>query len=319
MIVPLIPFSRVRVVVGPGARDRVVRNRRTMSSVIIGMMTFMTCMVPAESSLSMPTHQHSASVFAAEVHPIAYLLLAAGALALTVFMLHLHRGREATAAELHRDLQNMLLLRQRLNRAPTDREIEAERQRLYVLQYIQDHGYSPVSPPQSSPIVPVPVLPLPSEYPPVSPPQSPPVVPISDNEYAPGPNTFADRVNNPIPLHLQIELARGHAMAIVGPTIDVNDSDSGDAEDAVPAPAPRIPPHGCSERFGLHRQYQRFGRSSRGTTLVAAMAVPTPRSLRYNRRSGHLQLALLMCCFGEVQSSAIILSTPAPLYGPLAI
>jgi hypothetical protein len=35
-------FSRVRVVVGPGARDRVVRNRRTMSSVIIGMLTLMT-------------------------------------------------------------------------------------------------------------------------------------------------------------------------------------------------------------------------------------------------------------------------------------
>jgi hypothetical protein len=30
------------------------------------------------------------------------------------------------------------LLRQRLNRAPTEREIEAERQRLYVVQYIQD-------------------------------------------------------------------------------------------------------------------------------------------------------------------------------------
>jgi hypothetical protein len=49
MLVPLIPFSRVRVVVGPGARDRVVRNRRTMSSVVIGVLTFMTCMVPAES------------------------------------------------------------------------------------------------------------------------------------------------------------------------------------------------------------------------------------------------------------------------------
>jgi hypothetical protein len=49
------------------------------------------------------------------------------------------------------------------------------------------------------------------------------------------------------------------------------------------------------------------------------VTVPTPRSLRYNRRSGHLRLALLMCCFGEVQSSAISLTTPAPLCGPLAM
>jgi hypothetical protein len=56
MLVPLIPFSRVRVVVGPGARDRVARNRRAMSSVIIGMLTFMTCMAPAESALSMAAH-----------------------------------------------------------------------------------------------------------------------------------------------------------------------------------------------------------------------------------------------------------------------
>jgi hypothetical protein len=138
MLVPLIPFSRVRVVVGPGARDRVVRNRRTMSSVIIGMMTFMTCMVSAESALSMTAHHHNASVFANEVNPVVYLLLAAGALALTVFMLHQHHGRVGTAAELNRDLLGMFLLRQRLNRAPTEREIEAERQRLYVVQYIQD-------------------------------------------------------------------------------------------------------------------------------------------------------------------------------------
>jgi hypothetical protein len=50
MLVPLIPSSRVRVFVGPGARDRVIRNRRTMSSVVIGVLTFMTCMVPAESA-----------------------------------------------------------------------------------------------------------------------------------------------------------------------------------------------------------------------------------------------------------------------------
>jgi hypothetical protein len=238
---------------------------------------FMTCMVPAESSLSMTTHQHSASVFAAEVHPIAYLLLAAGALGLTVFMLHQHRGREATAAELNRDLRNMFLLRQRLNRAPTDREIEAERQRLYVLQYIQDHGYSPVSPPQSPPVVSV--LPLLSEYSPVSPPQSPPVVPTSDNENMPGPITFADRLwsslrdlNNPMPLHLQIELARGHAMAIIGPTTTVSDSDSDDAEDE------QVTTQG----------YRTCWISSRRDETAT---VPTPRSIRYNNAAAAERLA----------------------------
>jgi hypothetical protein len=226
MIVPLVPFSRVRVVVGPGARDRVVRNRRTMSSVVIGMMTFMTCMVPAESSLSMTAHQHSASVFAAEVLPIAYLLLAAGALALTVFMLH-HQERFRHRFESH----EVFSLRLRLNCAPTAREIAAELQRLEVLRWTREHGYSPVSSP---------------EYSPVSPAQSPPVEPVSDDEYVPGPNTFADRVNNPMPVPLQIELARGHAMSIVGPTIDVNDVIAAgvhrrDHVDTVPVPAPPSP------------------------------------------------------------------------------
>jgi hypothetical protein len=152
-------------------------------------------------------------------------------------------------------------------------------------------------------------------------------VPVSDNEYVPGPNTFADRVNNPMPIRLQIELARGHVMSIVGPTINVNDSVSDDADrlGAVPAPAPRSP-------VTVARQYQPAATdglacianinaldAARAEQRLAALTVPTPRSLRYNMRSGHLQLALLMCCVGEVQSSAIILSTSAPLYGPLAM
>jgi hypothetical protein len=269
MLVPLIPFSRVRVVVGPGARDRVVRNRRTMSSVIIGMMTFMTCMVPAESALSMTAHHHSASVFANEVNPIVYWLLAAGAFALTVFMLHQHHGRVGTAAELNRDLLGMFLLRQRLNRAPTEREIEAERQRLYVVQYIQDHGFSPLSPPPSQPASPtsvVPVPPLPSEF-----------SPVSDDEYPYAPEPGGDE---PSPTRAQFIRA---VTTIAQTEAFIDDINAAEAE------------------------------------RLAAMTVPTPRSLRYNRRSGHLQLALLMCCFGEVQSSAIVLSTSAPLYGPLAM
>jgi hypothetical protein len=37
-------------------------------SSFIGMITFMTCMVPTESALTMTAHQHGASVFATEVH-----------------------------------------------------------------------------------------------------------------------------------------------------------------------------------------------------------------------------------------------------------
>jgi hypothetical protein len=76
----------------------------------------MTCMVPAETSLSMAVHQHSASVLAAEVFPIAYLLLAAGTIALTVLMLH-HQERFRHRFESH----EVFSLRMRLIRTPTAR------------------------------------------------------------------------------------------------------------------------------------------------------------------------------------------------------
>jgi hypothetical protein len=125
------------------------RNRRTMSSVIIGMLTFMTCMVPAESSLSMTAHQHSASVFAAEVLPVTYLLLAAGALALTIFMLQ-RQERLRYRFESH----EVFDLRMRLNRTPTAREIAAELQRLEILRWTREHGHSPVSSSEFSPVTP---------------------------------------------------------------------------------------------------------------------------------------------------------------------
>jgi hypothetical protein len=102
MLVPLIPFSRVRVVVGPGVRDRVVRNRRTMSSVIIGMMTFMTCMVPAESALSMAAHHHSTDMISNDVNPMGYLLLAAGALAMATIY-HAHGPAAVESSAYNRD------------------------------------------------------------------------------------------------------------------------------------------------------------------------------------------------------------------------
>jgi hypothetical protein len=331
MTVPLVPFSRVRVVVGPGARDRVLRNRRTMSSVIIGMMTFMTCAVPAESSLSMTAHQHSASVFAAEVLPVAYLLLAAGALALTVFMLQRHE-RFRHRFESH----EIFRLRMRLDRTPTEREITAELRRLERLRYTRERGFSPESSRSVSPV-------------------TPDASDASDNEQAPptpdyvqGPNTFTDRVDNPMPEHLQLEFVarhRRHAMSIVGPTINVNDIAAARAHptNAMPVPAPLSPATVARQfqqaaadaldviaevgprvlhpvtylplRPTIHAGVRTCWTSSRNSPAnadrVNAVPAPTPRSLRYSRRSAHLQLALLMCCVGEVQSSAVAFSTRA--------
>jgi hypothetical protein len=64
-----------------------------MFSVIIGKLIFMTCM----SSVII-------DMVASEVHPLVYLLLAAGALALAA----------------------MLMARQQMNRAPTAAELDAQ-------------------------------------------------------------------------------------------------------------------------------------------------------------------------------------------------
>jgi hypothetical protein len=53
------------------------------------------------------------------------------------------------------------MFRQRLNREPTAPEIEAERQRLYRQQHIQDYGYPPLPPPPSRPASPTSVVPDP--------------------------------------------------------------------------------------------------------------------------------------------------------------
>jgi hypothetical protein len=104
-------------------------------------------------------------VFAAEVFPIAYLLLAAGTIALAVLMLH-HQERFRYRFESH----EVFSLRMRLNRTPTAREITAELQRLEAIRYTREHEYSPASSPEFSP---------------VTPDQSPVVEPVSDDERVP--------------------------------------------------------------------------------------------------------------------------------------
>jgi hypothetical protein len=134
---------------------------------------------------------------------------------------------------------------------------------------------------------------------PLSPPASPTAIarvseysPVSDiedpegAEYVPGPNNFDNIVNNPMPVALQLGLAHDHAMAIFGPTTTLSDSDNNDDDEEE--------------------------------EIVVIAAPVTPRGIRYNRRSGALYLVTPMCCFGEAQSTAIVL-IPAPLSGPLAM
>jgi hypothetical protein len=62
-----------------------------------------------------------------------------------------------------------------LNREPTETELDDERRRLAIQSYIQEHGFSPLSPmltPPPSPTSVVPNPPADSEFSPVTPPDS---------------------------------------------------------------------------------------------------------------------------------------------------
>jgi hypothetical protein len=91
-------------------------------------------------------------------------------------------------------------------------------------------------------------------------------------------------INNPMPEAMQIELVRGHAMGIIGPTTTWSDDEDDDEEEEE-------------------------------EVEVVVDAPITPRGIRYTRCSGALHLAALMCCIGEVQSAAataIHMSTANP-------
>jgi hypothetical protein len=60
------------------------------------LITFMSCMMPTEATLSTTIQQHGASALTSEMHPVTYLSLAATILALTILMVQLQqRQREA--------------------------------------------------------------------------------------------------------------------------------------------------------------------------------------------------------------------------------
>jgi hypothetical protein len=225
-------------------------------------------------------------------------------------MLH-HQERFRHRFESH----EVFSLRMRLNRTPTARarsEIKAEMQSLEAIRYTRERGYPPATSPELSP---------------VTPDQSPNIEPMSDDEhvpltpeYGPGPNNSAERVNNPMPITLQTERARGQASSITGTTTDVNDATPArmqrlDHVDAVPAAPPSPAAVAPTNHAGI-RTYWTSSRSNpanAGRLNAVPAPTPTPRSLRHSRRSAHLQLALRMCCVDEVQSSAIVLNTTLPL------
>ena len=49
--------------------------------------------------------------------------------------------------------------------------------------------------------------------------------------YIPGPNDIPDMINNPMPEAMQIELVRGHAMGIIGPTTTWSDDEDDEEEE----------------------------------------------------------------------------------------
>jgi hypothetical protein len=126
------------------------------------------------------------------------------------------------------------------------------------------------------------------------------------------------------------ELRRRPAMPIAEPTIDASDVIAALAHPTItmPAPAPPSPATVARQRQQaaadalavianeplprtIHAGIRTYWTASRGDPAdadrVNAVPTPTPRSLRYSKRFAHLQLALLMCCVGEVQSSAVAL------------
>jgi hypothetical protein len=109
-----------------------------MSSFIISTVTFMSCMMPAEATLSRPVHQHGASDLPSAMHPVAYLFLAAAAIALTVLMINdaWYRHREREPPQQVYETRVLYELRRRLYRDghgvrfPTPAEIAENDRRL---------------------------------------------------------------------------------------------------------------------------------------------------------------------------------------------
>jgi hypothetical protein len=115
-------------------------------------------------------HHNALHATANDVDPVVYMLLMACTLAV-VIMLMIQRGRATperrapTAAALNTELQAMSTFRRQmsayLNREPTETELEDERRRLAIQSYIQEHGFSPLSPVPTPPPPPTSVVPDP--------------------------------------------------------------------------------------------------------------------------------------------------------------
>jgi hypothetical protein len=133
-------------------------------------------------------HHNALHATANDVDPVVYMLLMACALAVVTLLMS-QRGRSTperrapTAATPNTELQAMSTFRRQmstyLNREPTATELEDERRRLAIQSYVQEHGFSPLSPEPTPPPSPTSVAPDPPEvsgnspaYSPVTPPGS---------------------------------------------------------------------------------------------------------------------------------------------------
>jgi hypothetical protein len=250
---------------------------------------------------------HALHVTTNEVDPVVYMLLMVCALAL-VTMLMIQRGRATpersapNAAELNTELQTMSTFRRQmsayLNRELTATELEDERRRLAVQQYIQEHGYSPLSPSPTPPASPTSVVSDPPE----------------DSEYSPvsADDDASDSGDEgPAPTREQYTLA----LATVAQTEEIIDSMNADSDEEILEYSPvsdvhwseylpPVSPVSVAPEPEEAREHSPVPGNDDAMEDGEEVAIVTPRGARYNRRSGALTLATLMCCIGEAQSTA---------------
>jgi hypothetical protein len=273
------------------------------------------------------------------VDPTVYVLLTVCALAV-VTMLMIQRGRATperrapTAAALNTELHAMSTFRRQmttyLNREPTATELEGEQRRLAYQVYVQEHGFSPLSPEPTPPPSPTCVAPDPpdSEYSSVTPPES------GDDEAADsgdeGPTITREEYDLALATINQTEafiydLTAARNEGVYGMTgRDENHESWSPVSDAPLSEynPPAAPVTVAPETEEAHERSPVPGNED-AMEDEDEVATVTPRGTRYNRRSGALTLATLMCCVGEAQSTATAIrhatSVNPALHGSMSI
>jgi hypothetical protein len=187
-----------------------------------------------------------------------------------------------------------------LNREPTETEIEDEWRRLAIRSYIQEHGFSPLSPmpPPPSPTSVVPDPPVGSEYSPVTPPDS------GDDESADSGDEGPAITREEYDLTGGIHLTAARNEGVYGMTGRDEDHESWSPLSDAPLSELNPPTSPVSVSPEIEEARERSPVPGTEDTMEDAyeVTVVTPRGTRYNRRSGALTLETLMCCMGEAHS-----------------